>query len=177
LIASSKEMNIETSLDVQQRFSLSAGIWYPLTACGLFRLSPITPPGIVSGTPLGDSRSVANGERIYFTAINDRDGTISYQGGPPFSGMMMGSYLTCAACHGPTAHGGKHIMHMDVMDAPDIRIIELSSEIAGYDLETFHKAVVDGKDEEGKALSQDMPRWQISDADLADLFTFLQGLP
>jgi hypothetical protein len=158
-------------------FLFLLGLSFVLTACGLAKQSPLTPPGVLSGTPLGDSPSVTNGERIYFTAISGRAGPISYQGGPAFGSMMMGSYLTCAACHGPTAHGGKHIMHMYVMDAPDIRISALSSEIKGYGADTFRKAVVDGQDEEGKALSQDMPRWQISDADLADLFAFLQSLP
>lgn len=160
------------------------GLGFALTACGFARQSPLTPPSVLSGTPLGDSPSVANGERIYFTATSDRGGPISYQGGPAFGGMMMGSYLTCAACHGPTAHGGEHIMHMTVMDAPDISIAALSSESdehggghGEYDSETFRKAVVDGQHPDGEALSQDMPRWQISDADLADLFSFLQSLP
>jgi len=96
----------------------------------------------------------------------------------------MGSYLTCAACHGPSAQGGRHVMHMTVMDAPDIRITALSSEAGEhgeehgeYNLETFRKAVVDGQHPDGEPLSQDMPRWQMSDADLADLFAFLQSLP
>ena len=160
------------------------GLGFALTACGLSRQSPLTSPDVLSGTPLGDSPSVANGERIYFTAASGRSGPISYQGGPAWGGMMMGSYLTCAACHGPTAHGGEHVMHMTVMDAPDIRITALSGESdehsdghGEYDSETFRKAVVDGQHPDGDALSQDMPRWQMNDADLADLFTFLQSLP
>lgn len=160
------------------------GVSFILSACGLARQSPITLPGILTGTPLGASPSVANGERIYFTATSGRGGQISYQGGPAFGGMMMGSYLTCASCHGPTARGGKHIMHMTVMDAPDIRIkalVSKSDEHGGghgeYDLEVFRKAVVDGQHPDGEPLSQDMPRWQMGDADLADLFAFLQSLP
>jgi hypothetical protein len=75
-------------------------------------------------------------------------------------------------------------MHMTVMDAPDIRIQALMSESeehggdhGEYDLDVFRKAVVDGQHPDGEALKQDMPRWQISDADLADLFAFLQSLP
>lgn len=160
------------------------GLGFALQACGLARQSPLTPPGVLSGTPPGDSPSVANGERIYFTATSGRGGEIRYRGGPAFGGMMMGSYLTCAACHGPTARGGRHVMHMTVMDAPDIRIQALMSESeehggdhGEYDLDVFRKAVVDGQHPDGEALKQDMPRWQISDADLADLFAFLQSLP
>ncbi len=165
-------------------FLFLLGLGFALTACGFARRPPLTPPGGLSGTPLGDAPNVANGERIYFTAISSRSGPIRYQGGPAFGGMMMGSYLTCAACHGPTARGGKHIMHMTVMDAPDIRIAALSKEFdehggghGEYDLETFRKAVVYGQHPDGKPLSPDMPRWQMSDADLADLFAFLQSLP
>jgi mono/diheme cytochrome c family protein len=49
-----------------------------------------------------------NGERIYFIAANVEGERISYTDGPDLGGMMMGSYLTCAACHGPDAHGGRH---------------------------------------------------------------------
>lgn len=160
------------------------GLRFILTACGLTRQSPLTSLGTPSGTPLGDSPSVVNGERIYFTATSGRGGPISYQGGPAFGGMMMGSYLTCASCHGPTGRGGKHVMHMTVMDAPDIRIKALVSESdehdgghGEYDVEVFRKAVVDGRHPDGESLNQDMPRWQMSDADLADLFAFLQSLP
>ena len=63
----------------------------------------------------------SNGERIYFTATNDRGKRITYTGGPAFGGMMMGGQLTCASCHGSDGSGGPHFMHMQLMDAPDIR--------------------------------------------------------
>jgi hypothetical protein len=78
---------------------------------------------------------------------------------------------------------------MWVMDAPDIRYKALSSEAgehAGeeeggehgeYTLENFRLAVVEGKHPDGEPLSSDMPRWQMSDEDLADLFEFLKSLP
>ncbi len=57
------------------------GLSFVLTACGLGGQYPLISPDVRSGTPLGDSPSVANGERIYFTASSGRGGTISYQGG------------------------------------------------------------------------------------------------
>lgn len=131
----------------------------------------------------------SNGEQIYFTATNDRGEYIPYTGGPSFGGMMGGS-LSCASCHGNDGRGGEHVMHMDVMDAPDIRFSALSAEESEhqadghedshgeeYDLETFRQAVVLGQHPDGDYLSRDMPRWQISDEDLADLLEFLQTLP
>lgn len=81
-------------------------------------------------------------------------------------------------------------MHMQVMDAPDIRFIALSGEgdehggdhahedeHSGYDLEDFGLAVVNGVHPDGEPLSRDMPRWQMTDHDLVDLFEYLKTLP
>lgn len=133
----------------------------------------------------------SNGERIYFTAINEQGETISYTGGPVFGGMMMQPRLACVSCHGIDGRGGRHMMHMQVMDAPDIRYEALSGEAdehAGgeegmehgegeYDLEMFRQAVVAGQHPDGEDLSYDMPRWEMNDEDLAALFDYLKSLP
>ena len=134
----------------------------------------------------GETPDPNNGGRIYFTAVSGRDGPVMYTGGPQFGGMMMGmmgTYLTCASCHGPEGRGGIHAMHMHVMKAPDIRYTALSAmpEMRGrkrpYGLEDFRLAVAEGKHPDGERLKRDMPRWQMSDADLHDLFAFVQRLP
>jgi len=131
---------------------------------------------------------------IYFTATNKQGERITYTGGPSSGGMMVGGQVTCESCHGANGRGGTHTMHMDIMDAPDIRFQILSGEIDetsfghddhddehaqehdGYDLETFRQAVVEGKHPNGKPLDWDMPRWAIDDDDLNDLFEFIQSL-
>jgi hypothetical protein len=136
----------------------------------------------------------SNGESIYFSATNDQGERIPYTGGPSFGGMMMGSQVTCASCHGANGSGGTHTMHMGIMDAPDIRFQALSGESdehddghddqddghaeehTGYDLETFQLAVVEGKHPNGEPLDRDMPRWYMDDDDLADLFEFIISL-
>lgn len=132
---------------------------------------------------MDETPNTENGEQIYFTSTSQRGGRISFTGGPVLGGMMMGSYLTCASCHGPTGQGGRHTMHMAVMDAPDIRYVELAGEMeehggeeGEYNLATFKKAVVDGEHPDGDTLDRDMPRWKMSENDLADLFAFLQSL-
>lgn len=105
---------------------------------------------------------------------------------------MMGGNLTCASCHGLDGRGGVHTMHMQVMDAPDIRIeatveegeehsddggSEHDDQHASYDFDAFRQAVVDGQHPDGKSLSRDMPRWSMDDEDLEDLFFYLQSLP
>jgi hypothetical protein len=152
----------------------------------------------VSGNPMinqgrgwfFDSNFSSNGEQIYFTAVNDRGQRIRYTGGQNIGGMMMGmgTNLACVSCHGSDGRGGIHTMHMDVMDAPDIRITALGNEEGDhgddehgdehgeYDLAAFRLAVIGGVHPDGESLSRDMPRWRMDDRDLADLFDFLETL-
>jgi len=129
-----------------------------------------------SGTAWGTGAFRSNGERIYFTATSERGTAITYTSGPASSGwMMMGGQLACVSCHGPNGQGGKHSMGMmQVMDAKDIRWSVLQDE---FDAEKFRLAVVKGQDPDGTQLKPDMPRWNISGDDLADLIAFLKTLP
>jgi len=127
----------------------------------------------------------SNGEQIYFTATDQNGKPISHTGGSGFGGMMMNSYLTCTSCHGNDGHGGTHYMHMQVMDAPAINydaLIDMKKEDSGgnptdYSLDDLRGVVVEGHDTAGDELDRDMPRWQMSDEDLADLLAFLKTLP
>lgn len=88
---------------------------------------------------------------------------------------MMGGQLACVSCHGPSGRGGKHNMGMmQEMDAKDIRWSVLEGE---FDAEKFRLAVVNGEDPDGSQLNSDMPRWNISHNDSADLIVFLKTLP
>lgn len=132
-----------------------------------------------------------NGARIYFTGVSERGTPLSHTGGPDLGGAMMGGgmmggygqWLTCASCHGPEGRGGKHLMHMRVMDAADIRYAALRTmpELKGrqrpYDLDDFRQQVEQGRHPDGEEVKADMPRWNMSEADLADLFAFLKTLP
>jgi mono/diheme cytochrome c family protein len=136
-----------------------------------------------STEPPAASGDIANGEQIYFRATGLAGNAITYSGGPPFGGMMMGGgMLTCATCHGPEGHGGNVMMRMQVIDAPPIDypdLVSMAQSDAGkssYTIEDFRNAVIQGKDVDGSDLDQDMPRWQMSDQDLTDLFAFLKTL-
>ena len=77
------------------------------------------------------------------------------------------------------------------MDAPDIRYEALNSEAGEHEnnkdgmehtqgeyvIDAFRQAVVEGKHPDGEALSADMPRWTLSDEDLAALLEYLKLLP
>lgn len=153
-----------------------------LSACGWFQpmrwgYPPIAAPRNVWGN------FASEGERIYFTATDAQGNAIPYQGGPAFGWMMMQPRLACVSCHGVDGRGGEHVMHMQVMNAPDIRYTALNGDMdehAGtgeYDLEMFRQAVVEGKHPDGEALDENMPRWQMSDEDLAALFEYIKTLP
>lgn len=157
-----------------------------LTAC-----VPRFAPAGQGGTAWGEGAFDSNGERIYFTATNERGERITYVDGPDVGDMMMGGSLTCASCHGPTGRGGEHTMRMQVMDAPDIRGSALAGEAgeghgdegdehggdaAEYDLETFRSAVVEGEHPDGEPLDANMPRWKMNEDDLNDLLEYLKDL-
>ena len=153
-----------------------------LVACEIYWPVSMSPRGM----GLVSYRDYAsNGERIYFTATNYQGEYISYMGGSAY-GRMMGGRLACVSCHGEDGRGGLHWMHMQQMDAPDIRYSALISDhdegdeempMEEYDMDTFHNAVVLGQHPDGDSLSYDMPRWKMSDADLANLLDFLKTLP
>ena len=158
-----------------------------LGACSLFYPRRAGPGMGMQGIFFSGDFS-SNGEQIYLTATNEGGEFIRYTGGPGTRGMMMGAYLTCAACHGADGRGGVHSMHMQVMDAPDIRFEALRGEAGGhgdddhgdehgeYSLDDFRRAVVDGRHPDGEPLDRDMPRWRLDDGDLEDLLAFLKTL-
>jgi hypothetical protein len=158
-----------------------------LAACNAYPFYGMPAPGMgPSYSNSGGGNFASNGERIYFTATDDAGNFIRYTGGPPYGGMMGGS-LACVSCHGPDGRGGVHYMHMQTMDAPPIyyeALVEMMQEESGgmaqpggYSLDDFRKSVVDGQHPDGDGLDEDMPRWQVNDQDLSDLFDFIKTLP
>lgn len=117
----------------------------------------------------------SNGEQIYLSAT-DKDGlqvTATFNGtGMPMQGMM-NRRVACVNCHGQNARGG-FLFPGETTKSADIRWSALADE--GFDQASFNKAVTQGVDEKGQALSNWMPRWKISDADLTDLATYLKTL-
>ncbi|MFQ5614104.1 MAG: c-type cytochrome [Anaerolineae bacterium] len=138
-----------------------------------------------AGFTIDQGRFASNGERIYFTGAG-ATGRIGYSGGEFGGGMMGSGRLACVDCHGPDARGGQHVMHMTVMDAPDIRWATLSQAEHGdhgdegemdhppYDEAAFKQAVTQGLNPGGRPLGPAMPRWRMSEQDLDELIAFLK---
>jgi len=140
---------------------------------------------MANGTDWGPGSFDYNSKRIYFTSTSDRGSPITSTDGPSMGMMMMGGQLACVSCHGTNAKGGKHTMHIETMDAPDIRWSTISGDKnekgaivskqhMDYGFEAFKNTVENGKNPDGEILKKDMPRWQMSDADLTDLMNYLK---
>jgi cytochrome c oxidase subunit 2 len=128
--------------------------------------------------------SISNGERIYFSSIDNKGNEITYSEGPYSGMMMMGRMLTCASCHGPDGKGGNYyIMMGQKISSPDIRWKVLSEEDGGgqpghkeYGLDMFKMEIEEGKYSTGDTMSLDMPRWNMSNEDLTALMNYLKTL-
>jgi cytochrome c oxidase subunit 2 len=123
------------------------------------------PPGCCQGPVSFKS----NGERIYYTGINEKGERIPFTGGPQWLINHGGS---CVNCHGRDGKGG-FIPMMCSEKAPDIRYSALIEE--GMDEEEIRTAITKGTHEE-ETLDWCMPRWQMSEEDLNDLIEYLKEL-
>ncbi|MEO7444335.1 MAG: c-type cytochrome [Ferruginibacter sp.] len=155
----------------------------------LFGCGPFSDHPMGNGTAWASGSFNSNGKQIYFTGTSKSGTAISYKGGST-TGMMMSGNLACVSCHGTDATGGKHTMNMETMDAPDIRWATLSGGHHGkvdadslkqhdeevYTFESFKNSVMNGKHPDGDELKKEMPRWQMSDADLKDVMNYLKSL-
>ena len=157
-----------------------------LTACGLNPSNGVPTPSTEPNSNNGGENYSSNGERIYFTAIDQAGNPIPSTGGPAY-GAMIGDTLACVTCHGPEGRGSGNLLHMQWIDARPIyygALVQLKQQIAngtpqpgGYTLDDFRRAVVEGERPDGVRLNPNMPRWQMDDTDLSDLFDFIKTLP
>ncbi len=123
------------------------------------------PPGCCQGPVNFES----NGEKIYFTGINEKGERIPFTGGPQWLIMHGGS---CVNCHGRDGSGGFVPMMCDET-SPNIKYTELAEE--GMSEDEIKIAITKGI-HEGKELDWCMPRWQMSKKDLDDLIEYLKKL-
>ncbi|HET9017681.1 MAG TPA: cytochrome c [Thermomicrobiaceae bacterium] len=154
------------------------------TAVAATPVAAASPTGVVitpSATPVG---SVTAGERIFQTGAGPQGQPIprSTAGFPGMMGSMMGS-AGCAVCHGPTGQGlttpaftAPNISHANLTD-PRGMLEPDGSRGPTYTDAGIARAVTTGIDAEGMPLDPTMPRWQMSDTEMADLLAYLKTLP
>jgi cytochrome c oxidase subunit 2 len=152
-----------------------------LTACGARLMHA---PAV--GPAVWPQRFDSNGERLFLTGTSIR-GTrmIPYGSGPIHGGghhlMMMGG--GCAGCHGADRQGGRLATRFGPV-APPLTPAALAGEHGGEDDGHGHaayseaalaRAITQGVGPDGELLNPAMPRWSMTQADLADLVAYLMG--
>jgi hypothetical protein len=99
---------------------------------------------------------------MIFETGKDNAGAISTTRGIPTIKVT-----ACKNCHGADAKGGKKL------PGPDIRGSVLQPD---FDEATFARAVTTGKDDTGKKLHNQMPRFSATPEDTAALWLYLNSL-
>lgn len=80
----------------------------------------------------------------------------------------------CVVCHGDNGEGGKPIPDLKIVP-PSIKAA-LTKGIGGMSEEDFAKLIKWGERPNGKSLSYEMPRFDLSADEVGDLFAFIKRL-
>jgi cytochrome c oxidase subunit II len=118
--------------------------------------------------------SAARGQRIYRTGLSASGQPIPRTTQPLSQGALMMGGGGCASCHGGNGRGRTFSMMGDSIEAPDITYGSLTDE--GYTDTKVYRAIRYGIDENGAPLDPSMPRWQMTDTELADVLAYLKEL-
>ncbi len=132
-----------------------------------------------SGGMMGGSSSPGAssslGERIFLNGVGSDGQTIRHSASRVSQGSLMMGGGGCASCHGADGRGGAiRMMAGAAVEVPDITYDALIT--AGFTDATIGEAIRDGVDEAGKSLDDAMPRWRMSDPDLAATIAYLKNL-
>jgi mono/diheme cytochrome c family protein len=108
------------------------------------------------------------GEPITASQVSPQPGTTEY-----------GSYLVklgaCSDCHKANYPGGP--IPFAPPGTPPSANLTPAGELVGWTVDDFINAVRSGIKPSGSTLSEEMPNYGFTDADLADIFAFLKTLP
>jgi mono/diheme cytochrome c family protein len=130
--------------------------------------------GMMGGGPGATSYS-SIGQRIWLTGVGADGREIAHSAPRVSLGALMMGGGGCGSCHGPDGRGGTiRMMTGTAITAPDVTYAALTK--AGFTDATIRTAIRDGLDESGKLLKDTMPRWQMSDADVAATIAYLKTL-
>jgi hypothetical protein len=155
-----------------------------LAACGARKVH--VPP---AGIAVAPQRFDSNSERLYLTGTSSRGTRMIPHGVGPMPGggnhtMMRGD--SCAGCHGADRQGGRLAMRLGPV-TPPLTPAALAGghdgrddghAHAAYTAATLARAITEGVGPGGYPLDPAMPRWSMSEADLANLVAYLMdGAP
>jgi mono/diheme cytochrome c family protein len=138
--------------------------------------SSSSPGSGMMGTGGSGAKSYTSvGERIYLTGVGSDGQAIAHTTSRVSQGSLMMGGGGCGSCHGANGRGGTiRMMTGSAIKAPDVTYDALIK--AGFTDATIRRAIRDGLDESGQPLSEAMPRWQMSGADLDATVGYLRVL-
>jgi hypothetical protein len=115
--------------------------------------------------------NLAEGGEIFLMGKSLSGRMIPISGGPPWFLTEGGG---CSACHGDNGEGGKSVHDLKTVP-PNIRK-EVKKGIGGMSEEEFGNLVRWGERPNGKSLSHEMPRFDLSDDEVRNLLAFIKRL-
>lgn len=119
--------------------------------------------------PSVTSISKSGGEQIYLSGKDSSGESIAFTSGPDWYKQSDGG---CIVCHGADGRGGR--IPNSGRYAPSIQYSVIKSE--GYTDDKIGRAITKGEDASGASLSSTMPRYSLSDEQLAGLLEYIKRL-
>ena len=134
-----------------------------------------------AGAP-GLSDEERAGKRIFLEGESPSGGTITARIGPPGGPTLPGSALACGGCHGEDGLGRPEggAVPSDItwshLTKPYGHVHEDGRRHPAFDVRSLGAAIRGGVDPAGGSLAATMPRYALSDRDLASLLAYLRRL-
>ena len=141
--------------------------------------------GLLSGTSYTDGGAFSSaGQRIYYTGVGADGRAIPRTvGGAGMSGLGMMGDVSCVDCHGEDGRGGNVGMMFGDVEIPDIRYSELTAArseegtaVAAWTDADIARAIHDGIEPDGQRIKAPMPRFDMTDAELGEVISYLKEL-
>jgi len=120
-----------------------------------------------------DRTYTSNGERIYYTATSASGQPITARIGLV---TMTGPMMSCVDCHGPRGEGGPIRFCIECHGEESPMAAFRAPALKYYGDELMKRAITTGVGPDGRPLFTPMPRWSMSDEDLADLLAYLRSI-
>jgi len=138
--------------------------------------------GLFGGPSLAGTFS-STGQQIFYTGATDSGPIPRTVAGGGMTGLGMMGNVACVDCHGEDGRGGRVGMMFGSVDIPDIRYSTLSTThseeattIPAWTDSDIVRAIRDGVEPDGQSLKAPMPRWAMTDAEIADVISYLKEL-